>query len=97
MDNGKVRDKNLKPLTDNLGYKTVWERMKMEHGQKKLVVNAHADKIINLTPVWGSSNEEPQEFYERLKRCYDALYTLSELDKLDRFLICILNKFPHLN
>ena len=51
----KVREKisNLKPGT--LGYKTAGERLQKEHGQTKLVVNAHMDEIIYLTPVKGNS------------------------------------------
>ena len=47
----KVTDKiaNLKPGT--VGYKTAWEQLKKEYGQTKVVVNAHMDGIINLTPV----------------------------------------------
>ena len=54
----KVREKisDLKPGT--LGYKTAWERLQKEYGQTDLVVNAHMDKIINLTPVKGSSFEK---------------------------------------
>lgn len=49
----KVRDRiaNLKPGT--VGHKTTWERPKKEYGQTKVVVNAHMDEIINLTPVRG--------------------------------------------
>ena len=78
----KVREKisNLKPGT--LGYKTAWERLQKEYGQTKLVVNAHMDEIINLTPVKGSSFEKVREFYEVLSKNYDALQTLGEADML---------------
>ena len=38
-----------------LGYKTAWERPQKEYGQTKLVVNAHMDEILDLTPVKGTS------------------------------------------
>lgn len=52
----KVREQisNLKPGT--LGYRTAGERLQREYGQTKLVVNAHMDEIINLTPVKGNSS-----------------------------------------
>ena len=90
----KVREKisNLKPGT--LGYKTAWERLQKEYGQTKLVVNAHMDEIINLTPVKGSSFEKVREFYEVLSKNYDALQTLGEADMLRGFVITTLKKLP---
>ena len=71
-----VRDRiaNLKPGT--VGYKTAWDRFKKEYGQTKVVVNAHMDEIINLTPVRGSNYSKVQEFYEKLSKNFDALQTL---------------------
>ena len=53
----KVRDRiaNLKPGA-------AWERLKKEYGQTKVVVNAHMDEIINLTPVRGSNYNKVQQF-----------------------------------
>lgn len=78
----KARDRiaNLKPGT--VGYKTAWERLKKEYGQTKVVVNAHMDEIINLTPVRGSNYSKVQEFYEKLSKNFDALQTLEEGEKL---------------
>ena len=58
----KVRDRiaNLKPGT--VGYKTVWEQLKKEYGQTKVVVNAHMDEIINLTPVRGQITARYRSF-----------------------------------
>ena len=85
----KVRDKisNLKP--GSLGCKIAWERLNKEYGQTRLVVNAHVDEIINLAFY------VCQVFYETLSRNYDALNTLNEQAKLDGFVICSLNKLPH--
>ena len=90
----KVRDRiaNLKPGT--VGYKTAWERLKKEYGQTKVVVNAHMDEIINLTPVRGSNYSKVQEFYEKLSKNYDALQTLEEGEKLHGFVMATLNKLP---
>ena len=54
----KVRERirNLKPSA--LGHKTAWERLQKEYGQTKLVVNAHMDEIINLTPVKGTNYDK---------------------------------------
>ena len=75
MVSGKVRDKisNLKP--GSLGYKIAWERLKKEYGQTRLVVNAHVDEIVNLSPVRGYSYEREQVFYETLSRNHDALHS----------------------
>ena len=72
----KVRERisNLKPSA--LGYKTAWERLRKEYGQTKLVVNAHMDEIINLTPVKGNIYDKVRDFYERLSKNFDALQTL---------------------
>ena len=90
----KVRDRiaNLRPGT--VGYKTAWERLKKEYGQTKVVVNAHMDEIINLTPVRGSNYSKVQEFYEKLSKNFDALQTLGEGEKLHGFVMATLNKLP---
>jgi len=90
----KVRDRiaNLKPGT--VGYKTAWERLKKEYGQTKVVVNAHMDEIINLTPVRGSNYSKVQEFYEKLSKNFDALLMLEEGEKLHGFVLATLNKLP---
>ena len=90
----KERDRiaNLKPGT--VGYKTAWERLKKEYGQTKVVVNAHMDEIINLTPVRGSNYSKVQEFYKKLSKNFDALLTLEEGDKLHGFVLAMLNKLP---
>ena len=41
----KVRD-NSKSQTGTVGYKAMWEQLKKEYGQIKVVVNAHMDEII---------------------------------------------------
>ena len=71
-----MRDRiaDLKPGT--VGYKTVWDRLKKEYGQTKVVMNAHMEEIINLFLVKGSNYFRVQEFYEKLSRNYDALQTL---------------------
>jgi len=90
----KVREQifNLKPGT--LGYKTAWERLQREYGQTKLVVNAHMDEIINLTPVKGKSFDKVRDFYERLSKNFDALQTLGEEDMLRGFVMTTLKKLP---
>ena len=92
----KVRDRiaNLRPGT--VGYKTAWERLKKEYGQTKVVVNAHMDEIINLTPVRGSNYSKVQEFYEKLSKNFDALQTLGEDEKLIGFVMATLNKLGSL-
>ena len=90
----KVRDRiaNLKPGT--VGYKTAWEWLKKEYGQTKVVVNAHMDEIINLTPVRGSNYSKIQQFYEKLSKNFDALQTLEEGEKLHGFVMAKLKKLP---
>ena len=90
----KVRERisNLKPRT--LGYKTAWERLQKEYGQTKLVVNAHIDEIINLTPVKGNSYNKVRDFYERLSKNFDAFQTLREEDMLRGFVMTTLKKLP---
>ena len=90
----KVRERiaNLKPGT--VGYKTAWEQLQKEYGQTKVVVNAHMDKIINLTPVKGSNYSKVQEFYEKLSKNFDALQMLEEGQKIHGFFVATLNKFP---
>lgn len=84
---------NLKP--GEIGYKTAWERLKIEHGQNKLVVSAHVQEIVNLPSVKGTHFLRIQEFYENLSRNYDALVTMGEADMLQGFVISTLNKLPH--
>jgi len=88
----KVRDRiaNLKPGT--VDYKTVWDRLKKEYGQTKVVVNVHMDEIINLFPVKGSNYFRVQEFYDKLSRNYDALQTLEEGQKLQGFVMTTLQQ-----
>ena len=90
----KVRERiaNLKPGT--VEYKTAWERLKKEYGRTKVVVNAHMDEIINLTPVRGSNYSKVQEFYEKLSKNFDALLTLEEGEELHGFVLATLNKLP---
>ena len=56
-------------------------------------MNAHMEEIINLFPVKGSNYFRVQEFYEKLSRNYNALQTLEEGQKLQRFVMTTLNKF----
>ena len=72
----------------------MWERLKKEYGQTKVVVNAHMDEIINLTPVRGSNYRKVQEFYEKLSKNFDTLQTLEEGEKLHGFVMATLNKLP---
>ena len=71
-----MRDRiaDLKPGT--VSYKKVWDRLKEEYGQTKVVMNAHMEEIINLFLVKGSNYFRVQEFYEKLSRNYDALQTI---------------------
>ena len=82
----KVRDRieNLKPGT-----------VGKEYGKTKVVVNAHMDEIINLTPVRGPNYSKVQEFYEKLSKSFDVLQTLEEGEKLHGFVMAKLNKLPH--
>ena len=93
----KVRERisNLKPST--LGYKTAWERLQKKYGQTKLVVNAHMDEIINLTPVKGTSYDKVKDFYESLSKNSDALQTLGEENMLRGFVMTTLKKLPQVN
>ena len=72
----KVRDRlsNLKPGPE--GYKTAWERLKVEYGHNKLVIAAHVEEIIKLQTVKGRNYDKVCEFYEILCKNYDALTTL---------------------
>ena len=90
----KVRERisNLKPSA--LGYKTAWERLQKEYGQTKLVVNAHMDEIIYVTPVKGNSYDKIRDFYERLSKNFDALQTLEEEYMLRGFVMTTLKKLP---
>ena len=56
-------------------------------------MNAHMEEIINLFLVKGSNYFRVQEFYEKLSRNYNALQTLEEGQKLQRFVMTTLNKF----
>ena len=95
MVDGKGREKisNLKP--SSIGYTTTWGHLKKEYGQTKLVVNAHIDEVVNLATVKGSSYERVLGFYESFSKNYDALQTLGEHEKLDGFVMCTINKLPH--
>ena len=90
----KVRERisNLKPSA--LGYKTAWERLEKEYGQTTLVVNAHMDEIINLTPVIGNSYDKVSDFYERLSKNFNALQIPGEEDMLRAFVMTTLKKLP---
>ena len=90
----KVRERisNLKPSA--LGYKRVWKRLQKEYGQTKLVVNAHMDKIINLTPVKGNSYDKVRDFCERLSKNCNAWQTLREEDMLREFMMTTHKKLP---
>ena len=94
MVNPNVRAKiaNLKP--GEIGYKIAWERLKSEYGQRKLVVNAHVEEIVNLPVIKGSNYLRIKEFYESVSRNYDALLTMSEADMLRGFVMSTLNKIP---
>ena len=76
--NPKVRGRlsNLKPGSE--GYKTAWERLKIEYGHNKLVIVAHMEEIIKLQTVRGRNYDKVCEFYESLCKNYDALQTLGE-------------------
>ena len=81
---------NLKP--GEIGYKTAWERLKSEYGQRKLVLNAHVGEIVNLPVIKGSNYLKIQEFYDSVSRNYDALLTMGEADMLRGFVMSTLNK-----
>ena len=90
----KVRDRlaNLKPGT--LGYKMAWDRLRTEFGQRKTVVVAHMEEIINLPVTRGLNYERVCEFYERLSKNFDSLQTLGEGEMLKDFVLSTLNKLP---
>ena len=71
-----------------------WERLLKEYRHTKLVVNAHMDEIVNLTPVKDNSFEKAREYYEGLTKNYDALQTLGEADMLRGFVMTTLKKLP---
>ena len=71
-----------------------WERLQKEYRHTKLVVNAHRDEIVNLTPVKENSFEKAREYYEGLTKNYDALQTLGEADMLRGFVMTTLKKLP---
>ena len=81
MVSPKVRSKisNIKPSSE--GYKRAWDRLKIEYGQTKVVINSHMESI-NLSPVKGANDEKVQVFYEQLFKNFDALQTLAESDML---------------
>ena len=95
MVSPKVRESigNLKP--GEMGYKVVWERLESEHGQNKLVINAHMDEIVNLPMVRGTNYAKIQEFYKKVSKNFDALLTLVEAHMLQGFVMSTLNKLPH--
>ena len=95
MVNGKVREKISNLSRSSTGYTAARERLKREYGRTKLVVNAHIDEVVNLVTVKGSSYERISVFYESLIKNYDALQTLGEHEKLDGFVMCTINKLPH--
>ena len=84
---------NLQP--SEIGYKTAWERLRIEYGQNKEVVSAHVQEIINLPSVKGTHFLRIQEFYKSHNRNYDALVTMGEAEMLRGFVIFTLNKLPH--
>ena len=90
----KVKDRlsNLKPSPE--GYKTAWERLKLEYGHNKLVTAAHVEEIIKLQTVKGKNFEKVCEFYEILCKNYDALQTLGEEALLKGLVVSTLNKLP---
>ena len=96
MVSPKVRSKisNIKPSSE--GYKRAWDRLKIEYGQTKVVINSHMESIINLSPVKGANYEKVQVFYEQLFKNFDALQTLGESDMLKGFVLTTLNKLPQI-
>ena len=92
--NPKVRGRlsNLKPGSE--GYKTAWERLKIEYGHNKLVIAAHMEEIIKLQTVRGRNYDKVCEFYESLCKNYDALQTLGEEAMLKGLVVSTLNKLP---
>ena len=51
-----------------------WERLQKEYRHTKLVVNAHMDEIVNLTPVKENSFEKAREYYEGLTKNFTTPY-----------------------
>ena len=92
--NPKVRGRlsNLNPGSE--GYKTAWERLKMEYGHNKLVIAAHMEEIINLQTVRGRNYDKVCQFYETLCKKYDALQTLGEEAMLKGLVVSTLSKLP---
>ena len=92
--NHKVRDwlSNVKPEPE--GYKTAWERLKTEYGQKMLVIAVHTEEIIKLPTVKGRNYDKVCEFYKILCKNYDALQTLGEDCMLKGLVVSTLNKLP---
>ena len=90
----KVKDRlsNLKPGPG--GYRTAWERLKLEYGHNKLVIAAHMEEIIKLQTVRGRNYDKVCEFYEVLCKNYDALQTLDEEAMLKGLVVSTLNKLP---
>ncbi len=58
----KVKDRlsNLKPGPG--GYRTAWERLKLEYGHNKLVIAAHMEEIIKLQTVRRRNYDKVCEF-----------------------------------
>lgn len=56
------------------GYKTAWEKFKIEYGQNKTVAN----EIIKIATVKGVNYEKVEAFYGQLSENFDALKTLGE-------------------
>ena len=92
--NPKVRGRlsNLKPGSE--GYKTAWERLKIEYGHNKLVIAAHMEEIIKSQTVRGRNYDKVCEFYESLCKNYDTLQTLGEEAMLKGLVVSTLNKLP---
>ena len=64
--------------------------IKKEYGQTKVMVNAHMDEIINLSPVKGSVRQFSRVL-EKASKNFDALLTLGEGDRLHEFVMTTLN------
>jgi hypothetical protein len=89
--NPKVRGR----LSGSEGYKTAWERLKMEYGHNKLVIAAHMEEIIKLQTVRGRHYDKVCElFYESPCKNYDALQTLGEEAMLKGLVVSTLNNLP---
>ena len=57
-------------------------------------MNAHVEETVNLPVVKGSNYLKIQEFYESVRRNYDALLTMGEANMLRGFMMSTLNKIP---